>query len=246
MFEDAQVSLGKNRFSVRIRAGTKDLHTIRENFEKQPYRLSKCVWMPRHRFVEEEYERIAKTGARPLIIDAGANLGASALYFAYRYPRAHILAVEPEAECFKLLTYNTKEHAQIECIHGAVASQNGVAVVYDPGRSTDAYRAAVDGPLLGKRLGQVKAYSIPHLLQSSPVDPPLFLKIDIEGGEADLFSGDTSWVDDFPVIAIELHDWMLPGRATSAPFLNAVTRHGRDFINHPGTDVVFSLRNSAS
>ncbi len=134
MFEDAKVNFGENQsLSIRYRTGTKDLHTIRENFISQPYCLSKCTWMPRHRVVEEEYESIIAAGLRPLIIDAGANLGASALYFSLRYPQARIFAIEPEVETFQLLQYNTKRATQIECIHGAVASQSGMADVYDPG-----------------------------------------------------------------------------------------------------------------
>lgn len=245
--DDARISFGENQsLLIRYRTGTKDLHTIQENFTKQPYSLSKCTWMPRHRAVEEEYERLTAAGLVPLIVDAGANLGASAIHFALRYPKARILAIEPEAETFDLLRHNTKTMAQIQCIHGAVAANGGMANVYDPGRSTDAYRAVVGTQSDGKLLGQVKAFSIRDLLQAAVGSHPLLLKIDIEGGEAELFSGDTSWVDDFPAIAIELHDWMLPGRATSASFLNSVVRHNRDFINHPGTDIVFSLRNGAN
>ncbi len=40
---------------------------------------------------------------------------------------------------------------------------------------------------------------------------PWIVKVDIEGGEADLFAANTEWVDAVPVIIIELHDWMLEG-----------------------------------
>jgi hypothetical protein len=50
-------------------------------------------------------------------------------------------------------------------------------------------------------------------------------------------------VDDFPAIAIEMHDWMLPGGASSASFLSCVSAKGRDFINPSSTDIAFSLRN---
>ena len=60
-------------------------------------------------------------------------------------------------------------------------------------------------------------------------------KIDIEGGEADLFSNNDAWVDRFPLIVIELHDWLLPGTGSSRNFLRAIA--GRNF------DVVFRGEN---
>ena len=60
-------------------------------------------------------------------------------------------------------------------------------------------------------------------------------KIDIEGGEADFFSNNDAWVDRFPLIVIELHDWLLPGTGSSRNFLRAIA--GRNF------DVVFRGEN---
>jgi hypothetical protein len=59
---------------------------------------------------------------------------------------------------------------------------------------------------------------------------PFLIKIDIEGFESDLFSANTEWVDCFPVIIIELHDWMLPGDCNSRNFLQAIAGRSRDFI----------------
>ena len=36
------------------------------------------------------------------------------------------------------------------------------------------------------------------------------IKIDIEGGESELFEKNIEWIEKFPLIIIELHDWMLP------------------------------------
>jgi FkbM family methyltransferase len=37
-------------------------------------------------------------GQTPLILDLGANIGASAVWFAVRYPAAHIVAFEPHPD----------------------------------------------------------------------------------------------------------------------------------------------------
>ncbi|MEK6809367.1 MAG: FkbM family methyltransferase, partial [Nanoarchaeota archaeon] len=60
-----------------------------------------------HIFVEEEYNIKPKTKPS-FIIDAGANVGFTAIYFANRFPKARIIAIEPEESNFKLLKKNTE------------------------------------------------------------------------------------------------------------------------------------------
>ena len=64
----------------------------------------------------------------------------------------------------------------------------------------------------------------------------MIFKIDIEGGEKSLFSGDTTWMRQFPLIIIELHDWMLPFSGSSKNFLKAVAEHEFDFV-HKGENI---------
>ena len=243
-----RIDLGSDApmYEMQYRLGTKDRYTLDENWVKHPYRLSRHGDVARRNFIDEEYDRILSDGDTPLIVDAGANIGASVLFFRWRYPEARIIAVEPEPDNFELLRRNTEGQTNISYTRSALASMDGELRLYDPGRSTDAYRAvsaeaAVDG---GRDLGSVPAISMPTLLRVAGGDSvPLLAKIDIEGGEAELFSANVDWVDDFPAIAIELHDWMLPGAASSASFLRCVAERSRDFINPSGTDIVFSLRN---
>ena len=70
---------------------------------------------------------------------------------------------------------------------------------------------------------------------------PFIAKIDIEGGEADLFSQTVEWADAFALLIVELHDWLLPKEGTSHSFLAYVGSRNRDFI-HIGENV-FSIRN---
>ncbi len=73
---------------------------------------------------------------------------------------------------------------------------------------------------------------------------PFLIKIDIEGGESELFSQHTNWIDHFPLLVIELHDWMLPGTANSSHFLKATATQERDFV-HVGENI-FSIANPSS
>ena len=63
-----------------------------------------------------------------------------------------------------------------------------------------------------------------------PTGSPFILKIDIEGAECDVFSTPSRWLDQFPVIFIEIHDFMYPGQARSLPVVKALSELDRDFI----------------
>lgn len=60
--------------------------------------------------------------------------------------------------------------------------------------------------------------------------------MDIEGGESGLFADACEWMDAFPCIIVELHDWMLPGMGTSRNFLKQVAARQLDFV-HRGENI---------
>ena len=69
---------------------------------------------------------------------------------------------------------------------------------------------------------------------------PFIIKIDIEGFESELFSKNTEWIDMFPLVIIELHDWMLPKTANSNNFLKEISKLDRDFLYF--NENIFSIK----
>jgi hypothetical protein len=62
-------------------------------------------------------------------------------------------------------------------------------------------------------------------------DGVLFIvKVDIEGAESNLFADNVGWLDELPLLIIELHDWLLPWRGTSRNFLRAMMRFDNDLV----------------
>ncbi len=59
---------------------------------------------------------------------------------------------------------------------------------------------------------------------------PFIIKIDIEGYEEELFSDATDWIDRFPILIMEPHDWMYPKRQKSRNFIREISGRNRDFI----------------
>src|SRR5687768_1377938 len=59
------------------------------------------------------------------IIDAGANIGLSAIFFANRFPAAKIIAIEPERSNYDLLLENIKEYPNISPVLAGINNADG-------------------------------------------------------------------------------------------------------------------------
>jgi FkbM family methyltransferase len=211
----------KRHFSYR--PNTSDEHVIRQVFAAQHYNLGKLA---RYREIMSFLQGERQGGGRPLIVDAGANIGASSVFFAMVFPESRIVAVEPEPANFALLCANV-EKLDVCCLQAAVASHAGRTRLVDPGRGAWAYRTEASGPGL-----EVPQITLSQIFQDHCQPPyyPFLVKIDIEGGEKDLFQADTDWVQNTAVVIVELHDWLIPQQGTALPFLRCVSALDRDFV----------------
>jgi hypothetical protein len=67
------------------------------------------------------------------VIDGGANIGLAALYLKNKYPRAKIIAVEPERSNFELLKKNTRDYPDIICLNYGIWNKSGRLRIIDNG-----------------------------------------------------------------------------------------------------------------
>jgi FkbM family methyltransferase len=215
--------------SIAFRQGTADERTIRTVMERRQYDISH---LRRRDELRRIFHRSMENGRAPLIVDLGANIGVSALYFNHVWSGSKILAVQPAPDNFQLLNQNVRDKKNIYPIHAGISCQDGTLRIADENADTDAFRT-----IFGS--GSIPAFSLPTLLRDHDGEP-FICKIDIEGAEQDLFATNTDWINQFPLIMIELHDWMLCGAAASRNFLSAISQHQRDFIFYGET--VFSIR----
>ena len=213
---------GRER-DFRHRGTRADLGVIGQIFEAQEYSLRA---LQRGAELQKLYKRIAGAGRAPLILDAGANIGASVVYFAHAFSRAHILAIEPARNNFELLQANAAG-LDVDARCAAIGAADGETALVDPGEGEWGYRTAPGAG--GERVSVLSASRLAGEEQAAG-RVPFIAKIDIEGGEAELFSRDTGWVDLFPVLIIELHDWLLPRAGSSRSFLRCIAERDRDFV----------------
>jgi FkbM family methyltransferase len=200
-----------------------DWFTATQIFYQHDYDLGRFARAPD---VTAFYDGILRAGQTPLIIDCGGNIGLAARYFASTWPQAKVLSIEPDPSNAKLAIRNTVGTG-VQVLACAIGSSDGRCAVVDSGSGHhNAYRVVASDS------GDTDVISLPTLLARPDLHrcQPFIVKIDIEGFEADLFAGNTGWIDRIPILIIELHDWMLPGTANSRTFLTAIAGKNRDFL----------------
>ena len=223
------------RAEVRLREGTSDWMTFDQIFVEEDYDLRALA---RFDELKTHFDTIAARGV-PLIVDLGANIGLSSVYFSMMWPGARVVAVEPDPGNFMLLTENVSGIPAIEPLQAGASSSGDALRIVNHRVGKNAFRTS---PAFGEA-DAIPGVTVPSLLaeQRRRGAIPFAVKIDIEGAESDLFSGNLGWIDEIPLIIVELHDWLYPGEGTARSFLSAVAARNRDFIYLD--ENVFSIAN---
>lgn len=212
-----------------------DYWTVSQVFFDQDYSLEGIA-----RYAEiQQMHDLLSGDKRSLILDLGANIGASARYLSLNWPAAVLWCVEPSTRNVELLRCNAGEATRI--FHAAIGGSDGYCIIENPSSKPDGFR-------ISRHVGDTSADMVELLSMQSIMKQiwaagckPFILKIDIEGAESELFQDVEQWLGDWPVVMVEIHDWMLPGSASSANVLKAFAEHGRDVIIRGSTLV--AIRN---
>jgi FkbM family methyltransferase len=203
----------KGAGSLEIRSRSTDADVVRQVFRKREYDFSGTA---HYAGVQDAYRRMLAAGEMPLILDIGANIGASAVWFSRAFPDARVIAVEPDPGNAEMCRRNIAGLRHVKLVEAAIGGSPGMVSLANQADAW-AVRTVRDAG------GEVPVRTIGELVAGEGEAARLFIaKIDIEGFEADLFEGDVGWIDRVKVVLIEPHDWLLPGQRTSRNFLRAM------------------------
>jgi FkbM family methyltransferase len=130
-------------------------------------------------FVREIY-RFEAASANPLIIDCGANIGLSILYFKKIYPAARVIGFEPDPHNFHLLQKNLLQNptlnVSVDLIKKALwTNNNGISFQAEGSEGSKVNEQNTAGSTW------VETQDLNELLEG--FDYVDFLKVDIEGAE---------------------------------------------------------------
>lgn len=168
-----------------IRKNSPDLHVFRDIFLHRSQRIPAAI-DPR------------------LIVDGGAHVGFASLYFAWRFPNAHVIAIEPEPFNYQLLERNVEKQPRIKPLKGAIWHRPTELEIVDAGTGNWGFMAQEGERSTGTT---APAIMLDSLLRETGFGTIDVLKLDIEGAEKELFSNSPhSWLKHVGVILIELHD----------------------------------------
>ena len=128
-----------------------------------------------------------------VIVDVGANIGASAVFFKTRYPRARIYAFEPVPSNFDLLQRNTAEFRDVQVFREALSDQNGELELIHSGNAANEGGWGFEQPAQELNGGEdrlrVPMFESGKRLQDLGIQHIDILKLDTEGSESRILSG---------------------------------------------------------
>lgn len=176
-------------------------------------------------FITNEY--YLKPSEKELfIIDCGANIGMSVLYFKRLFPNSRILAFEPNPYAFELLSKNIKANnvSKVELYNVALYDKESEISFFIKNN-----KGALDGSVNKERGGSKELKVIAQKLSQYIINIPEIdlIKIDVEGAEINIIedlcaSGTLQNVKEY---LIEFHH-NLPCSSTSlAAFLEIFEQH---------------------
>jgi FkbM family methyltransferase len=160
-------------------------------------------------FVDEEYSILRKLSEPALVLDLGANVGYSAAYFLNVFPKAFIVAVEPDHRNLAICKANLVPYRdRVMLLHGAVWSKPAklrlLTGVFGDHRE---WATQVGEPIEAEPTSSyVQAWDVETLIDMSGRNTVDLLKVDIEGAELSVFGTSAgSWLHRVRNICIELH-----------------------------------------
>ena len=140
------------------------------------------------------------------VIDAGANIGYTAILFANWWPDSKIISIEPDTENFNLTVKNTSTYKNIEVIHAGLWNKT-IDLQIEAGQEDGFVVKEIKNTAGVSKENLSKGISIPEILSKYNMPHVDFLKLNIEGSEKEVFAENyKNWLPNAKVMLIELHD----------------------------------------
>jgi FkbM family methyltransferase len=143
------------------------------------------------------------------IVDVGANLGMTCMYFS-RFAK-QIYALEPSSEHFTNLLKNIEYNglSNVKAINKAIFTESGKMPFGGPPQNKTMRSLHVATWPDGKPIETVDVITLPMLFEDEKIDHVDLLKVDIEGNEVELFSSRSfsEVASKIDMILTEMHAW---------------------------------------
>lgn len=191
-------------------------------------------------------------GPPATIVDIGANVGATAVYFRAVYPGARILCYEPSPENFVWLSANTRALGNVEAFQCGLLDREAEMPLYT-GESQCAQHSIIPNAGTTSRHEQVRLRRASDEMKARGVSEIALLKVDTEGCEVPILRDLLPALPRIDAIAIEYHSeedrraiddllaerFLLLHAAAQGLHQGRVTYLSRDVVRrHPGLEAL--------
>ncbi|MCT7516346.1 FkbM family methyltransferase [Aliarcobacter cryaerophilus] len=167
---------------------------------------------------------------QPFIIDCGANIGLSVIYFKKLFPNAKVIAFEPDKKIFDYMKFNINSFGfkDVELINKGLWKEETVLKFFSEG---------ADGGRIADNTTNENSIEIQTVKLSNYLNKEVqidFLKLDIEGAETEVLLECRDNLNNVQNIFIEYHSFCNQTQTLSA-VLNILESNGfRYYIEHIG------------
>jgi len=134
-----------------------------------------------------EYKFTARK-RNPIVIDGGAHIGISAIFFNKLYPDAKVIAIEPDPRNVKLMETNIRRQnvSGILIEQSALSHNNAPVSLY---RYSWSWSNSIIKEVWGDKDRPTDAIKVPSILLSNLISEEIsLLKLDIEGAEYEVLN----------------------------------------------------------
>jgi FkbM family methyltransferase len=137
------------------------------------------------------------------VVDIGANIGASAVFFAMLYPQARVFAFEPARVPYSLLAQNVAPLSNVTAFPYGLYSHDKTVPLY--AGLTDCVESSLSQ---NRRTGlpeTIELRSAEHVMKDRGVESIDILKIDTEGCEPHILRSLQRYLPDVKLLYVEYH-----------------------------------------
>jgi len=132
-------------------------------------------------FDSKEFESLKKDYH---YFDCGAHIGIHLLKLKNKFPEIEVTCFEPDPKNFKILEKNSKSLKNVKLVNAAISNNNGSTMFYINGEDT---RGNSITSQWSQRPTTTREIIVKTVTLSDYINKRSWIKLDIEGGELDVF-----------------------------------------------------------
>ncbi len=200
-----------------------------QGFSLEGFQMDTLVYLYRDVFLQGTYY-FKTNNPTPTILDCGANIGTSVLFFKWLFPNAIIHAFEPSPAIFAKLQKNVSDNhlTQVFCHNVALSDTKTTLSFFEP----EGVAGSLTGSLTQARNAgkpvEVQAIKLSDFISEYNINSIDYLKMDIEGAETAVIQNmdAANALHMIKQAGIEYHHQIAGQEASLGSFLNVFEKAG--------------------